>query len=200
MRGKVVGITGPSGAGKSEVAAVFGEMGAAVFDGDRAAHDFMMPGQPCFDEVVAEFGDGILSDGRIDRKKLGEIVFGNRANLVRLTNITNEYLFNAAAQAARMEEYGCRLIVLDAAVLFEAGLHELCDHTIGVFASENTRLGRIVARDNIAPEAARARMGSQTGQSEIAGRVDFAIENDGDRDELVGNVREIIGKIMGEGA
>ena len=106
--------------------------------------------------MTAAFGDVFAPDGGLDRQKLGNIVFGDAGALAQLDAIIFRHLPRALAR--RMEESGARLIALDAIKLVESGLGALCDVTVAVTAPEEVRVRRIMTRDGISEDYARARV------------------------------------------
>ena len=178
---KVIGITGGTGAGKSTVCAELARLGAETADADKIAHEVSDPGGAAYAELVREFGSGILCDGgRIDRKKLGRIVFSDREKLKKLNEVTHKYVY---AELQRRID-GCRadVIALDVPLLFEKGSPIRYDLTVAVTADSETRLARIMARDGIDHDAALARMKNQMTDSEYARLADLCVENGADAD------------------
>ena len=178
---KVIGITGGTGAGKSTVCAELTKLGAETADADKITHEVSDPGGAAYAEVVREFGNEILCDGgRIDRKKLGRIVFSDREKLKKLNEITHKYVY--AELQKRID--GCRadVIVLDVPLLFEKGSPIRYDLTVAVTADSETRLARIMTRDGIDRGAALARMKNQMTDSEYARLADLCVENGADAD------------------
>ena len=172
----IVGLTGGTGAGKSTVAALFAQKGWTVVDFDRISRDVCGAGSPCLTELTAAFGQEILlPDGSLNRKRLGKMVFGDPEALRILNEITHKYIIEAAREIVA----GGGNILLDAPLLFEAGLDTWCDKIVCVTADDAVRLDRIMARDGISREAALARMGSQRTQAELMQKSDVTIENNG---------------------
>ena len=183
----VVGLTGGTGAGKSTVAALFAENGWTVVDFDRISREVCGAGSACLVELTTAFGQEILlPDGSLDRKKLGAMVFGDAARLCILNEITHKYIIEAARQ--RLADGGN--ILLDAPLLFEAGLDAWCDKIVCVTADDAVRAARIMARDGISREAAAARIGSQRTQAELIQKSDMVIENNGGT--LTGQVAAVL--------
>jgi len=193
-RAVVLGLTGGSGAGKGEAAKVFAELGALVIDGDTLAHQLMASSQPCFDEVRTVFGDNILTDGEIDRKKLGSIVFSDKEKLAILSGIVHRYVRKATAMEIAANTLDYSAIVFDGAALFEAGMDDMCDYVVGIFADEDTRLRRILGRDGVSEQTARARIGSQMSQEDLLRRVDFVIYNNDGIDKFRDKVQAMYAK------
>ena len=148
----VIGLTGGIAAGKSTVAKLLGERGAAVIDADRLGHRAYARGQPAFAEVVAAFGEGVLADdGGIDRRALGRKVFGDAAELKRLTDIVwPEIRAVARAELALARAAGRPVAVLEAAVLLEAGWQDEVDEVWAVTVPPQVAVARAAARDGAA--------------------------------------------------
>jgi len=175
----IVGITGGSGAGKSEARSILSTMGARTIIADQVGHWVIKRGHKsgAYEQVIAHFGEEILGeDGEIDRKKLGAIVFSDKGQLDTLSAIMHphiaEHIVNEIAEA----DYN-HLFVIDAAVLIESGMHKICNMVVGIFAPPQDRIKRIVKRDNISEEAAKARIDAQTPDDNIKPYVDIEIYN-----------------------
>lgn len=141
----VIGLTGGIGAGKSRLAAELAVGGAVAIDADRVGHELLERAE-VRERVVAEFGPGVLGpDGAIDRAALGAVVFGDAGRLDRLEAILHPRM--AAEFLERIESAGAGprrvTVVLDAAILHEAGWAELCDHVVFVDAPAAIRHGRL---------------------------------------------------------
>lgn len=191
-RARIIGVTGGSGAGKGEVCRILAHRGALIIDTDTIAHRVILMDSPAYDEVLAAFGRKILGDdGQIARKKLGAIVFADKAKLAVLSGIVHKYV---RVETERIiTEGNCGLVVIDAAALIEAGMEDICDVVIGVFAEKNLRLQRIMARDDISCEDARRRIESQMADDVLRGYVDVTVENNGSLAELDEKVRRAAG-------
>ena len=177
-----VGITGKSGSGKSEVARIFGEDGFTVIDFDGLSRNVSDNQGPCLDEIVASFGEGVLKeDGTLNRRHLGEIVFADEDKLALLNNITHKYIL-AEMRNVISDTKGD--IILDAPLLFEAGLDTICDVCIYVTADGEAMARRIMKRDGIDQDVAASRLARQAKQSEYISKCDYVIENLSTLDEL----------------
>ncbi|PLX86270.1 MAG: dephospho-CoA kinase [Desulfuromonas sp.] len=195
----ILGITGGIASGKSTVTDVFRSLGAAVVSADELSREVVRPGTPTLERIVQAFGPGILrSDGTLDRKALGEIVFSDPAMRERLNAITHP------AIAARAEERlrslvleGERLIVYEAPLLFEAGAEKRVDEVLVVTVDEPTQLERLMARDGIGEAEARGRVAAQMPQAEKASRADFVIYNSGDRQAAAEEVKALFRRLVG---
>src|SRR5437879_13583429 len=117
---KLVGLTGGAGSGKSTVAGMLRERGAVVVDADEATHAVYEPGTPGFDAVVREFGQEFVRDGRIDRARLGELVFSDAEARHRLNAIVHPLVRDLMARwTAEAAERGADVVVQDVPLLFE---------------------------------------------------------------------------------
>ncbi len=192
---KIIGLTGGTGSGKSTVAKIMKEYGAAIIDCDEIAHENMEPGKCAYFGIVENFGDSILNaDGTINRKALGNIVFNSSEKLELLNSITHPHIIESVkAEIHEYEDKKC--VVVDAPLLFETGLNDLCDKVwiIYAFAYEK-RMGRIMKRDNISSKDAVTRMANQENVLSFSKYADRIIENNGTLEEL----RECILEIMNE--
>lgn len=171
----IVGITGGTGAGKSEISAFLKEYGAYVIDADQISREITAPGMPALKEIEETF-PGVVEQGGLNRRRLGDIVFSDTKKLPLLNAITHKYI---RAKTKELIEKADGLIVLDAPLLYEAGEEGLCDHVIFVDAPEQMRIERICRRDGLGEEEARRRVRARELTS-IRNRADMVIENDGD--------------------
>ena len=196
-RARVIGLTGQSGAGKTTVSRVFSQNGFAVIDADIISREVTEKGQPCLTELSEAFGSDIInSDGTLNRKRLGSIVFSDREKLRQLNGIIYPYIiYRIISRIDELSEEGRELILLDAPTLFEANADDLCDLIISVTADESIRMSRIIARDNITPEAAKKRFESQYSEHFFVNHSDFVIINNKTPDILAAKAEEVAGKI-----
>jgi dephospho-CoA kinase len=182
-----IGVTGGIGSGKSTVTIILGELGAPIIDADKVGHAIYAPDGPAYSEVIAAFGRGILaSDGTIDRKKLGPVVFADAEALVRLNSIVHPKMF------ARMREMIQELraggernpIVVEAAILIEANWQPLFDEIWLVTTSKERVVERIERDRGLKPEQTDARIRAQLSDQERRKYSSLVITNDGTIDEL----------------
>lgn len=171
----VLGITGGTGAGKTTLLRALERHGALVLDCDAVYHEMLRSDAPLRADLTAAFGEVFAPDGGLDRQKLGKIVFGDDAALARLDGIIFRHLPRALAR--RMEASGARLIALDAIKLIESGLGTLCDVTVAVTAPEEVRVRRIMARDGISEDYARARVRAQRSEEDFRADCGAVFEN-----------------------
>lgn len=186
MTAQVIGLTGQTGAGKTTVGAVLRRRGFAVIDCDLVSRDVVRPGEPALTQLAAQFGGTVLSaDGSLNRKKLGELVFGNPQELAALGEITYPHIM--AELQKRMNEINAghtNGIVLDAPTLFESGADSICDVVIAVLAPEPLRFARIMERDNLTQAAAAARIASQHDDEYYSARARYVLRNTADPAQL----------------
>jgi dephospho-CoA kinase len=180
---KVIGITGEIGAGKSTVAALLAEAGAAVIDADRVGHE-VLDRPEVREELVQTFGKGVCgADGAIDRGALAESVFANAAQRRRLEAIVHPRMRREfAARIAHWRRAGTALVVLDAAILFEAGWEALCDATIFVTAPREQREARVRTARRWSAADLGLREDAQLPPDQKRRRADVVIVNDGTMD------------------
>jgi dephospho-CoA kinase len=180
---KLIGLTGGVGSGKSMVAAMLRELGAEVLDADDAAHAAYEPGSPGFEEVVREFGSGFVRDGRIDRARLGELVFNDKDARLRLNAIVHPLVREwMAARTAEAAERDVRVVVQEVPLLFENGLERLYSSVVLVCVPESVQLERLVEGRGLSEERARAMIASQMPIEEKRSRAPHVIDNSGSRE------------------
>ncbi|MGE0103040.1 MAG: dephospho-CoA kinase [Blastocatellales bacterium] len=173
------GLTGGIATGKSFILSVLRELGCEVTDADRVAHEVMEPGRPAFDEIVAHFGPGVIgADGRLDRARIGEIVFADPAERERLNSIVHPRVYEAqSAWFAEIEKRNPDAIaVVDAALMIETGSFRRFDKLIVAWCRPELQLQRLMERNSLTEEQARARIGAQMPSSEKLKYADYAID------------------------
>lgn len=178
----VVGLTGGIASGKSTVSAMLERAGIPVIDADRLAREAVEPGRPAFDEVVAAFGREVVGpDGRLDRARLGAIVFADPAARARLEAIVHPRVFEGErarlAEIARERPGG--LAVVDAALLLESGNHRWMDAVVLVGAPRAAQVERLVTQRGLSPEEAEARVAAQWPLERKRPYADYEIDNGG---------------------
>ena len=193
----VIGLTGPTGAGKGAVATIFEGYGIPVINADRVYHELITPPSSCLQELVEIFGKEILlPDGSLNRRALASIVFSNPAAREKLNTVTHRYVMEEIrTRMERLRREGVPVAALDAPQLFEAGAHKACGAVVSVLAERQTRLERIVARDNITPEAAMRRILAQKSDEFFKTHSDYIIENNGNIELLTPQVHRILAEL-----
>ena len=188
-----IGLTGGIGTGKSLVSNLLNDLGATVVNADLLGHEAYLPGTVGFDMVVDAFGDQIVGeDGTVDRKRLGPIVFSSPQNMSKLNAIMHPLIRDMIQ--GQLEEYssnGTDVVVVEAAVLIEAGWQDLFDEVWVVTSDKETVIERLKDRNSLSREDAIARIESQMSNDERVGHSNVVISNDGTTDELADGVEQI---------
>ncbi|HON57980.1 MAG TPA: dephospho-CoA kinase [Smithella sp.] len=177
-----VGLTGGIACGKSTVARMLSRKGAYVIDFDKIAHEVQKPRKPAWQEVVACFGKEILdADLKIDRLKLGNIVFADKKKLQQLNKIVHPFVYEEwNRQIKKIGENDKKAIIIaDVPLLFEGKMQHLFDVTILVLIEPEEQIRRLIRRNQITEEEARKRLASQLPIKEKVALADLVIDNRG---------------------
>lgn len=190
----IIGLTGGIASGKSTVAQLLGQLGAHVIDADKLGHNAYVSGSEAFDLVVSVFGgDTVGSDGEIDRKVLGSKVFGNAESLKKLTDIVWPAIKQMATQEilSVKEQRPEQVIVLEAAVLFEAGWEDIVDEVWSTIVDREVAIERASNRDGTDRSQVEARIDAQISNEERKEKADRLIDNSGSEADLQAQVKQI---------
>ena len=189
----VIGLTGGIGSGKSAVALMLQELGADLIDADKVGHEAYQVNSEPWQAVVDAFGKDILgSDGDIDRKKLGSIVFSDPSELDRLNAIMHPRMAKIVKEKIEsLKESGSSVVVLEAAVLLEAGWDTLVNEVWTVTAPVDAVLERLKARNGMASDEANRRIAAQMSVEDRLKSSQAEINNNGDMILLGKTVREL---------
>lgn len=185
----VVALTGGIGAGKSTVAQYFSELGAVVVDADHLARIAIERGSEGFDEVVAAFGQEIISNGDIDRKALAAVIFNDPELRRKLESIIHPRVQQLFAQAVAESDPSVPLIY-EIPLLVETNAAAKFDYVITVEADEELRISRLLARGMFISDI-KARLANQAPSSARTEIADAVITNDGDDDQLLRQVENL---------
>ena len=178
----LIGLTGNIAVGKSLVRQFLVDLGAAAIDADQVAHQVILPDGPAFDDVVDEFGEGIIgAEGEINRAALGKIVFADQAKLRKLEAITHPAIRARIDQLIRDAER--QVVVIEAIKLLEGNLRQVVDAVWVVNAAPETQMQRLMSERGYSENLARQRIASQNKQEDKLRQADVIIENDGDMEE-----------------
>lgn len=186
-----IGLTGGIASGKSTAARYLEQLGAHVIDADRLGHRAYEPETPAFAQVVATFGEQVVTaDGSIDRKALGACVFGAPDKLKQLTDIVWPQIrrMAEAEMASVAAADPARVVVLEAAVLFEAGWEDAVGEVWAVVVAPEVACERACARDGLEPAAVQQRIDAQMSNDERRRRADVVIDNSGNPESLLARV------------
>jgi len=192
-KSKVIGLTGNIGCGKTTVAHMFEDLEVEVIEADRIGHQ-LLEKEKIKKRVVSIFTDSVLNGkGNISRKKLRNLVFKDKRKLELLNSILHPLMVKEIKKKIRMSR--SNLIVVDAAVLLEAGWDSLVDKILVVTTPYHTQLKRVKDQSDFSPVEIKGIMEAQLPQSEKIKRADFVIENDGSIDKTREQVRKIWEKL-----
>ncbi len=200
-----VGLTGGIACGKSSVLEELRKSGVRALDADEIAHSLISPNGGAYPEVVDAFGSKILTSDRIiDRKKLGAIVFSDRAALDRLNQIVHPYVFaeekrQILAIEADLEEAEPGLLVVDAALMIEVGSYRNYDSVIVVYCRPAVQLHRLMQRDDLSAEEALKRIRSQMPVLRKLRYADYVVDNSGERSQSQRQIRWIFDQLVHRG-
>ena len=175
---KIIGLTGGTGTGKTTAMNVLKRFGAMCIDADQVYHEMLRTSQPMIDEIEATF-PGVMKDGELDRKALGEIVFNDKSKLSALNLITHKYICDEIRKMiSEAEREGVKVVAIDAVEIIESGLSEICDKMIAVTAPIKERIVRIMSREGISMGYAAMRIAAQKPDTYYAERCDIVLHND----------------------
>jgi len=196
----LVGLTGGIATGKSTVSEIFRRLGCEIIDADVLAREVVEPGEPALAAIVAEFGPGILDPaGRLDRKKLGAIVFADPDKRRRLEAITHPQI--RVRLAERLQELIARgfegLVIFDAPVMIESGTSRHVDRLVVVVTDAATQRARAVGRDGDRADVER-RIASQMPLADKARLADYVIDNSGTPEATIAEVRRVHRALLAE--
>lgn len=178
----ILGLTGGIASGKSTVSRILKELGADIIDADKIAGNIVEPQKDAWKEIVAHFGEEILTKNKsIDRIRLGNIIFNDENEKKILESITHKYIKSEIEHCLSvLEEKRTEVIVLDIPLLFEVGWDKMADEVWVVYADEKNQLNRLIQRNNWSKEEAKARINSQMSLKEKVKRASFVIDNNKD--------------------
>ncbi|MGI6768072.1 MAG: dephospho-CoA kinase [Bacilli bacterium] len=190
----IIGITGSIGTGKSVVTKYLANSGYPVLDSDLLAGE-ELENEEVIKEIVSYFGELVLSNGKIDRKKLGELIFRNKSDRETLNRIIHPRVIAKIEEKAKQAE---GLLFVDVPLLFEAKLEHLFAKIIVVYTSKETQLKRLMVRDRIDEEYALAKIAAQMDIEEKKKRADYLVNNEGDLENTYKQIENILRRIENE--
>jgi len=192
----IVGLTGGIVGGKSTVASMLKDLGVKIVDADKLGHSVILPHRPAWKKIIRLFGkDFLRKDLTIDREKLGKIVFANQTLLKKLNEITHPEiikLIKKEINLAKNKTYSQeKVLIIDAALIYEAKIDRLMDKIIVVYIDEDEQVKRLIRRNNLSKEEALHRIKSQMSTKEKVKMADYIIDNSSSLDKTKKQVEKI---------
>ena len=188
----ILGLTGSIATGKSTVAKLFLSAGIPVVDADLGARAVVLPGAPGLADIIEHFGEAyLLSDGTLDRKRLGALIFSDREKRKELDVLLKERINDwIQAEKERYISEGHKLIVLDIPLLYEGGYEDSCDAVMVVYVPEELQVQRLMSRNHLDADEAARRMQSQLSIEKKKELADFVIDTSGTIEETKKQVND----------
>jgi dephospho-CoA kinase len=189
-----VGLTGGIGAGKSETLAAFERLGAATLSTDQVTHD-LLGDEQVREALVERWGEGVAPNGEVDRERVGQIVFGDRAELDWLESVLHPRVGLHVLEWRQNLGPDVEVAVVEVPLLFEAAMEDAFDATVAVIADDEVRDARLRARGQAGLEGREDR---QLDQAEKERRADHVIRNDASLEELESVVSQLMDQLRSE--
>ncbi|MFP7285404.1 dephospho-CoA kinase [Shouchella clausii] len=191
-----IGLTGGIASGKSLVATYLEKQGIPVVDADKLARQVVEPGEPALAQIVATFGQNVLqTDGTLDRKQLGAIIFGNEQKRKQLNQIVHPAVRQLMKKQAELyEQRGYTRVVLDIPLLYESNLFYMVNQVWLVYVDEATQLRRLIERDGLTETEANQRIAAQMPLTAKKAQADVLIDNNGTKENTYRQVDNALAK------
>jgi dephospho-CoA kinase len=193
-----VGLTGSMGTGKATVARFFARLGARIIDADSIARQVIMRGTKTWRKLIEVFGQDIIgSNGHIDRRRLASIAFREMSNVRRLNSIVHPPVIEEIdRQLKRAGEEGSAVVIVNAPLLFEAGMEDTFDAIIVVTCPHEEQVRRCRERNGLSVEEIERRLLAQMPLEEKVKRSDYVIANNGSREDTEKQVAKIWNELI----
>lgn len=174
----VIGLTGGIAAGKSTLRKELEKIGFVALDADQISREIVKPKTEGLNAIRQIFGEGYLVEGKLNRKKLGELVFSNSEQLAKLNSILHPLIKKELRrQIENLKRIGKTKILLEVPLLFETGIDALCDYTIDLEVERKTQIARLQQRNGYTYEHAVDRIEAQVSPKFRKSKADLVIEN-----------------------
>jgi len=194
----IIGITGPTGSGKSVLCEYLAQKNIPCIDADKVYHSLLLPPSDCLDAIKRAFGSEIFSsDGKLDRAKLGAIVFGDAKKLDLLNKtVLGNVLCEIRNIIFDYNRKGFNTVAVDAPTLIESGFYKECSTVISVLAPKEIRLARIIERDCLSEEKAMLRINAQKSDDFYREYSNVVIENNGNLKQFKKEIESAIKSLI----
>ena len=193
---RIIGITGGIASGKSTVTEFLRRQGYQVIDADQVVHELQEPGGRLYQALLSTFGSSILQeDGRLDRPKLGAMIFGNSQLLAQSSQIQNRLIREELAGRRDLLAETEDIFFMDLPLLFELQYEDWFDQIWLVDVTEKTQLSRLMTRNALSQEEAEKRISAQLSLQEKRNRADVLIDNNGPLEETLRQIRDALQKL-----
>lgn len=181
----IIGITGGIATGKTTATNFFQKKGFYKIDADKIGHQILLQ-KNVKEKILANFGNKVISENEIDRKKLGKIVFQNREKLDSLNKIIHPILINKIFD--KIETTKCKKVIIDAALLLDWKLDKICKYVILITSQNENKIKRLILNQKLSKKEAIERISSQ---KKLSGEIDFVIKNNSILSEFEKKLKKI---------
>lgn len=190
---KIIGITGGIASGKSTVSSYLRELGQIVIDADEVVHDLQKKGGALYQVLVGWLGTEILqADGELNRKKLGNLLFGSNEKLAKSANLQNPIIRKELEKRRDRALQDNELVFLDIPLLYELGYEDWCNQVWLIYVDRETQIQRLMARNQLTKEEAQLRISRQMPLEEKRALADLVLENTGDLETLKSQIKQLV--------
>ncbi|HPJ23282.1 MAG TPA: DNA-formamidopyrimidine glycosylase [Bacillota bacterium] len=195
----ILGLTGGIGTGKSTVLALFRKQHVKVVDADKIYKNLLKNNKIMYNEIIKNFGQEIVSEGAIDRQKLGQIIFSDKEKRELLNSITHPFVLEKIDQILKQyRKQDVKLCVLDIPLLYEAHLEYLVDFVLLVYTPKSVQIKRLQERDGISEASAKLKVEAQMDIEIKSEKADIVIDNSGSKSETIKQFKEIYHHLRSE--